>query len=257
MINTIPVAEVFGPTIQGEGALAGRSTYFVRVGGCDYACSWCDSGHAVLAESVRGLPRLTQEQIIGELRKLPAGPDWLTISGGNPALYNLEDLTLYWHARRGKVAVETQGSKWSSWFSLVDLLTLSPKGPSSGLSAAESIKNFEAFTNRYSEATQALRTVLKVVVFDEADYAFAVWLHQAYPWWQMFLSCGTAMGGLDGSFMPPKVHPVDWSMPVDTEVSLLDRYRWLADQVKTDHVMADVAVLPQLHVLTWGHQRGV
>ena len=44
---TLRVVEIFGPTIQGEGALIGEPTVFVRTGGCDYRCSWCDSLHAV------------------------------------------------------------------------------------------------------------------------------------------------------------------------------------------------------------------
>ena len=43
----IPVVEIFGPTIQGEGAEAGVPTHFVRVGGCDYRCIWCDTMYAV------------------------------------------------------------------------------------------------------------------------------------------------------------------------------------------------------------------
>lgn len=39
--RTFPVIECFGPTIQGEGALAGLPTLFVRFGGCDFRCSWC------------------------------------------------------------------------------------------------------------------------------------------------------------------------------------------------------------------------
>jgi hypothetical protein len=46
-VATYPVVEVFGPTIQGEGAMAGLPTYFVRLGGCDWRCAWCDSMHAV------------------------------------------------------------------------------------------------------------------------------------------------------------------------------------------------------------------
>ena len=43
----IRISEIFGPTIQGEGALIGQPTVFVRTGGCDYRCAWCDSLHAV------------------------------------------------------------------------------------------------------------------------------------------------------------------------------------------------------------------
>ena len=46
-MSTIRVSEIFGPTIQGEGALIGQPTIFVRTGGCDYRCSWCGTMHAV------------------------------------------------------------------------------------------------------------------------------------------------------------------------------------------------------------------
>ncbi|MED4958776.1 7-carboxy-7-deazaguanine synthase QueE, partial [Paenibacillus macerans] len=39
----IPVLEVFGPTVQGEGMVIGQKTMFVRTAGCDYRCVWCDS----------------------------------------------------------------------------------------------------------------------------------------------------------------------------------------------------------------------
>ena len=42
----IPVAEIFGPTIQGEGPHVGMKTLFVRVAGCDFKCAWCDSKFA-------------------------------------------------------------------------------------------------------------------------------------------------------------------------------------------------------------------
>ncbi len=45
--SEIRISEIFGPTIQGEGALIGQPTVFVRTGGCDYRCAWCDSLHAV------------------------------------------------------------------------------------------------------------------------------------------------------------------------------------------------------------------
>jgi 7-carboxy-7-deazaguanine synthase len=50
MKERIRISEIFGPTIQGEGPLIGRPTVFVRTGGCDYRCSWCDTLYAVLPE---------------------------------------------------------------------------------------------------------------------------------------------------------------------------------------------------------------
>src|SRR5512143_1667190 len=144
---TIPIAEIFGPTLQGEGQLAGKPTYFLRVGGCDFSCAWCDSGHAVNPEEVLKLYRLTQDQIYYKLllhTQEHHGPQWLTISGGNPGLYDLGEVVRRWQSEqlgntadetwyKGKVAVETQGSRWQPWFAILDLLTVSPKGPSSGM----------------------------------------------------------------------------------------------------------------------------
>ncbi|PFV11560.1 7-carboxy-7-deazaguanine synthase QueE, partial [Bacillus cereus] len=42
-MSKIPVLEIFGPTIQGEGMVIGQKTMFIRTAGCDYSCSWCDS----------------------------------------------------------------------------------------------------------------------------------------------------------------------------------------------------------------------
>ena len=50
MTKRIRISEIFGPTIQGEGPLIGRPTVFVRTGGCDYRCAWCDTLYAVLPE---------------------------------------------------------------------------------------------------------------------------------------------------------------------------------------------------------------
>src|SRR3954469_20531329 len=90
--RTFPIIEVFGPTIQGEGPDAGRACWFVRLGGCDYRCSWCDSLHAVDPAQVRKAPRLTADQIIDTLEREAAfdrDRPYVVLSGGNPALHEL------------------------------------------------------------------------------------------------------------------------------------------------------------------------
>ena len=83
--KTFPIIEIFGPTIQGEGAEAGLPTHFVRLGGCDYRCSWCDTMYAVDPVVVRrDSTWLSAEQIIEALTRLPGSPRWVSISGGNP-----------------------------------------------------------------------------------------------------------------------------------------------------------------------------
>src|SRR3954451_9335561 len=111
----IPVVEIFGPTIQGEGAEAGVPTRFVRVGGCDFRCSWCDTMYAVDPEIVRTTAeKLSTREIVERIEALDGRPDWVTISGGNPALHTLDELVAGLHRSGFRVSVETQGSRWVS-----------------------------------------------------------------------------------------------------------------------------------------------
>lgn len=83
------IIEIFGPTIQGEGPHAGRPVGFVRFGGCDFRCSWCDSMYAVEPAEVRAnSEKLTADEIVD---RLPAC-DVVVLSGGNPALVQGEQL---------------------------------------------------------------------------------------------------------------------------------------------------------------------
>jgi 7-carboxy-7-deazaguanine synthase len=237
-MNAFPVVEVFGPTIQGEGELAGMPTSFVRFGGCDYRCTWCDSLHAVLPDRVREAPRLTAAEIA---EALPETPEWVTLSGGNPALLELGELVALLHAAGRRVAVETQGSVWRDWLADVDLLTISPKPPSSAMATAQNEEQTRGFLERASAL--AGRAVLKVVVFDEADYAWARRLREASPGFPFHLSCGTDP-------------PAPGESHAGALAAVSRRYRWLAERASADPAMAGARILPQLHVLAWGHELG-
>ena len=232
------------PTIQGEGALAGKVTHFVRFGGCDYKCEWCDSAHAVLPENVKELVRLTQREIALRVFELPGTPDWITLSGGNPCIHKgLGELIENFHTASYKVAVETQGTKFPEWLHHVDLITCSPKPPSSGMMNWADVDGFLELAPRD-------KTVLKVVVFDDTDYEYAVSTHSAYPQFPFYLSVGTLMGGLRGDF---------FGGDIDNEHAIIERYLWLVRKVlkdSDDGPMGNVTVFPQLHVLLFGHVRG-
>jgi 7-carboxy-7-deazaguanine synthase len=95
--GTISTSEIFGPTVQGEGAVIGKPTVFVRTGDCDYRCSWCDSKFAVLPEFRSTWRRMSPIEIFYEIKKLSPRPILVTLSGGNPALQPFGSLIRDYH----------------------------------------------------------------------------------------------------------------------------------------------------------------
>lgn len=243
--KTYPVIEVFGPTVQGEGVLAGVVTHFIRFGGCDYRCSWCDSLYAVLPDQVRAnAEKLTLAELHHRVAELDGDPEWVTLSGGNPAMLELGPVVTTLRNQGFKIAVETQGSRWRDWLGNVDCLTVSPKPPSSGM-ADKTSTDLPAFMARAGEAiVPGQDDALKIVVFDEGDLAWAGAIFSMYPEWPAFLSVGTD---------PPEANEDQ----VTTLCKIANRYQWLCEQVSRDSLFAGVRVLPQLHVIAWGHARGV
>lgn len=233
----IPVMEIFGPTIQGEGMVLGQKTMFVRTAGCDYSCSWCDSkftwdgtGH-----SVSKLPG----EIIEELQQIGGTAfSHITISGGNPALHKgIGELVELCHAQGWKVGVETQASIWQPWMTEIDDITLSPKPPSSGMKT--DFTKLDYYMNKLKSSNASL----KVVIFDEEDFRFAEDLHLRYPDVPFYLQTGNN-----------DTATTDNGMLVS---SLLERYEWLIGLSVRSSIMNDAKVLPQLHTLLWGNKRGV
>lgn len=236
----LSIVEIFGPTIQGEGAEAGVATHFVRLGGCDYRCSWCDTMYAVDPKTVRDTAeRLTAEQVVARVSALEGGPAWTSISGGNPALFELGDLVDGLHAEGFRVSVETQGSLWKPWLGTVDRLTVSPKPPSSGMATAAHVRQFERFMAAALDVA-AERIVLKIVVFDDEDLAWARAVADRYPQAPLYLSAGTPMPAGD-----------------DVREALGERYRWLCERVAVEPSLKEARVLPQLHVVAWKGVAGV
>lgn len=256
MLATLPVSEIFGPTIQGEGALAGYKTMFIRLMGCDYQCSWCDTKFTWHKDHLGTFERLTAGQILDQLEQLTGGKYsvhdhqrlWVTISGGNPALHDLTYLVRALKDARYRVAVETQGSVVKDWMSFVDCLTLSPKPPSSGmLTQSTVLRECIKQGTHWGFPGEPPRSVVKVVVFDEEDYQYAKAIYRL-------------------------TRDVDSDVPfylqVGTELKLKDNlgysgaqilgdYEMLVAKVIADPELSDVAVLPQIHTLLWGQKRGV
>jgi 7-carboxy-7-deazaguanine synthase len=243
-----PVVEIFGPTLQGEGAMIGVPTHFIRFGGCDYKCGFneatgewrkdgwvCDSLHAVLPKHVRLAPKLTAGEIITRLIGLKgSGLRWVTFSGGNPLLHELGSLVKRLHDSGMSVAVETQGTLFKTWVADADVVTVSPKPPST----------FQPFDmlilDRFLAGFEGRSKVnLKIVIWDEDDLGYATSVRRRYPRVPMFLSVCN-----------------DWQKP-ETNDDLLARLRWMQETIIDRFpLLHDVPITPQLHVLLWGNDRG-
>ncbi|TQX85647.1 7-carboxy-7-deazaguanine synthase QueE [Rhizobium sp. rho-13.1] len=237
----IRISEIFGPTIQGEGVLIGLPTVFVRTGGCDYRCSWCDSLHAVDSAFRDTWAPMSVDDIWQEVTRLSGHrPLTVSLSGGNPAIQPLAPLIARGHGEGYRFALETQGSIAKTWFSDLDVLVLSPKPPSSGMDT-----DLDALRHCLDAAGGRPETVLKFVVFDDADYAYARDAAARHPHLPVYLQ--------PGNHTPPKGTEENAVIDLD---GITDRMLWLIDRVTEDGWFA-VRVLPQLHVILWGNRRGV
>lgn len=241
-MSRIPVLEIFGPTIQGEGMVIGQKTMFVRTAGCDYRCSWCDSAFTWDGSARDEIQLLSAEAIWQELHRL--GEDrfsHVTISGGNPALIEgIGSLVSLLQEKGIRTAVETQGSRWQDWLSQIDDVTISPKPPSSGMETDLDI--LDQIVHRLVDGGHT-GVSLKVVVFDDEDFTYARMIHSRYPAVPFYLQPGNAdLTDADTDLLREK---------------LLTSFEWLIDQAMGAADMNDAKVLPQLHALVWGNKRGV
>ncbi|HVX51945.1 MAG TPA: 7-carboxy-7-deazaguanine synthase QueE [Chitinophagaceae bacterium] len=145
---TLPVMESFY-TLQGEGFHQGRAAYFVRLGGCDVGCFWCDVKESWDASKH---PQRTVDDIVKEIKQTPA--EIAVITGGEPLLHNLAVLTAALQMAGLKTHIETSGSTQLTghW----DWICLSPK----------------KFKPPLAEVLPFVNE-LKVVIYNKADFEWA------------------------------------------------------------------------------------
>ena len=229
----ILISEIFGPVIQGEGALIGRPTVFVRTGGCDYRCDWCDTLYAVLPQFKNEWSPMSAHRVLDVVQQLSPNPILVTLSGGNPALQPLESLLDLGHERGYSFATETQGSVFKSWFAKLDYLVLSPKPPSSQMTT-----NWDVLAQCVLSCARNIS--LKIVVFDEDDYSFAREVYRRFPDVDFYLQVGSDIAA----------DAIEYSLQTG------DKINWLLGRVLCDN-WHDATILPQLHTLIWGQKRGV
>lgn len=145
--TALPLMEAFR-TVQGEGAHTGRPSFFMRIGGCDVGCNWCDVKESWDAQK----HPLTS---LDELLELPGNQDSIVvITGGEPLMWDMGPLTEGLRARGFRVHLETSGAYpvTGSW----DWVCLSPK------------KTKAPLVEWY-----ALANELKVIIFNDDDFKWA------------------------------------------------------------------------------------
>lgn len=143
----LPVMEHFY-TIQGEGAHTGKAAYFIRLGGCDVGCHWCD-----VKESWN--PDLHPLMDVEQVAETAASYcKTIVLTGGEPLMWNLDNLTSKLKELGCQIHIETSGAYPIS--GQLDWITLSPK--KTGLPLDEI----------YSRAHE-----LKVIIFNNHDFQFA------------------------------------------------------------------------------------
>jgi len=146
--HKLPLMEQFY-TIQGEGRYAGRAAYFIRIAGCDVGCVWCD-----VKESwdTKNHPLASIANILEEIKKTPT--NFVVITGGEPAMYDLTLLVNELHKYEYEVAIETSGC-----YELkgdIDWYCFSPK------------KFKKPIEEAYQKANE-----LKIVIFHPSDFSWA------------------------------------------------------------------------------------
>jgi 7-carboxy-7-deazaguanine synthase len=146
--TALPVMEHFY-TIQGEGYHQGKAAYFIRLGGCDVGCVWCDVKESWDADKH---PIHEVESLVSEVRKTAA--EMVVITGGEPLMHNLDELTKELQEAGLQTNIETSGSSPLSgnW----NWICLSPK------------KFKEPLPDIIAVADE-----LKIIVFNKSDFDWA------------------------------------------------------------------------------------
>ena len=146
--NKLPLVEEFF-TLQGEGYHSGKAAYFIRLGGCDVGCSWCDSRFAWNPELH---PMISTDVIIENVVK--SGTDSAVVTGGEPLMWNLDYLCTGLKNNNISTFIETSGAYPASgaW----DWICLSPK------------RNMPPVGDICKKANE-----LKVIIQDRMDFEWA------------------------------------------------------------------------------------
>ena len=143
----LPLMEKFY-TIQGEGYYKGAAAYFIRIGGCDVGCHWCDVKESWNPQLH---PALSVEEIVAEA---VSKSKIVVVTGGEPLTWNMDPLTTLLKQKGARIHIETSGAYPFS--GIWDWVCLSPK------------KNKLPVAEAYQKADE-----LKMIIYNKHDLIFA------------------------------------------------------------------------------------
>lgn len=253
-LSKLPVIDIYGPVYQGEGCLVGQQTHFLRLGGCDYRCSWCDTMYAVDPKLVKEHKTdMVEEDILHQLKELAHMSNCMTVtlSGGNPCIHDLGKLMAGLKVNGFVVALETQGSIWRPWVADCDIVTVSPKPPSSGMVTSDD-RLTEFLTNL--RLASVPEVCLKIVIADNTDLKWATELVLGYRPFCDYTSCYFQPMTNVPLGLKEEMGRVGYSPSTE---QILDDTCSLMGLMMKDPRLSHVRIMPQLHALLFGQQRRI
>lgn len=230
---TLRLSEVFGPVLQGEGPYAGQLCYFIRLGGCNLSCSWCDTPYTWDSERFNLRVEIQERPVEKIMRGIPPG-SMVVISGGEPLL---QQGTPGWTRMLSlartfglRLHVETNGTVLPEWagLSLVRCWIVSPKlansGPHRGHQSRLMEPGWSVLAHRYEAH-------LKIVCETPEDVDAAAVLAEGHNW-----PAGRV-----------------WVMPQGvTRQEVLECWPVICDRA----IKLGLNATQRLHILAWGDERG-
>lgn len=228
----LPVSEIFGPTIQGEGNHAGRACYFIRLGGCNLSCEWCDTPYSTGTHGIplSTIPKRTPRSITSAIPQNRL----IILTGGEPLMHAKRPAfiaLLYLLKAKGcEIHVETNGTlSPGKTGELIDHFTISPKIGVKMMNPKHESRATPTDWENYKD-----KAILKTVWCDGDASTFC----------QESIKLGERLG------IPQKNV---WVMPEGaTEPELQKKWATLAQAAADNNINAT----HRLHALAWGDQKG-
>lgn len=237
LLATLPVSEVF-VSLQGEGPRAGRIVTFIRLGGCNLACSWCDTPYTWDHTKYKLAEENPQTSVVDLMQRVEPGMD-VVITGGEPLIHQARPVwaELLRALRKAgcHISIETNGTIAPSptTMTFVRHYSVSPKLANAGTHRKGQDPTLAVWPSalRTASASGPITACLKFVCADGLDANEAVTMADCAGWgrWNV------------------------WLMPEGRDAGVLAA-RW--PEIASSAIVHQVNACQRLHVLAWGDTKG-